>query len=87
MSDSNAATDVRISALHTLTDRRVTGILPEVRRIAEDQKELIILRKAAIFAIGRLGNPVDDADRLKSLSKENTRLAQAATPALKHLSK
>lgn len=85
LSDQNAATDVRITALHTLTDRRVEAALPQARHIAEDRNESIILRKAAIFAIGRLGNQTDDTDRLKSLSKEHHRLAQAANPALENL--
>ena len=87
LADGKASTDVRITSLHTLTDRQVSEVLPEARRIAEDRNELIILRKAAIFAIGRLGNPVDDSDRLKGLSKEHHRLAQAANPALEQLSK
>ncbi len=65
--DKASSTEVRVTALHTLTDRRTPGTLPEARRIADDTTEHIILRKAAIFAIGRLGTPAADTARLKRL--------------------
>lgn len=85
VSDKTASTEVRVTALHTLTDRRTSSALPKARYIAEDREEHMVLRKAAIFAIGRLGNLANDTDRLKSLAKEHPRLAQAAKPALKKL--
>lgn len=80
--DKTSPTDVRITALHTISDRKITAALPEARRIAEDRTEHLLLRKAAIFTIGRLGNPADDTALLKRLTEEHPRLAQAATPAL-----
>lgn len=83
--DPTAPTDVRVSAIHTLSDRQVTAALPSLRKIADDTTEHIIIRKAAIFTIGRLGTPAEDIARLKRLSKEHPRLAQASSPAVRML--
>ncbi len=84
-SDPDAVTTARVSAIHTLADRGQTESLPELRSIAMARHEHIVLRKAAIFAIGRLGNLSDDRDRLKRLASEHRRLAQAAEPAIQSL--
>jgi hypothetical protein len=74
----------RISALHTCTERNVTDALPIAREIAADGSKMIPLRKAAIHAIGQLGNS-DDIEILEKLALNSTDLKAAIDPALSKL--
>ena len=84
VSDRKTPQDVRVSALHTCTDRHLTAVLDEARHIAMDKSEVSTVRKAAIHAIGRMGQEVD-LPRLEELSKESRHLAAAAMPATQRI--
>ncbi|MCP5532887.1 MAG: HEAT repeat domain-containing protein [Akkermansiaceae bacterium] len=82
--DPAARPDVRISALHTCTDRRMTEVLPTARRIAADTRSVLPLRKAAVHAIGRMGGG-EDLDLLSRLGKDSPELRPATEPAANSL--
>lgn len=75
--DRKRPVDVRVTALHA------TGPvgLKLSRLLAADVSEPIILRKAAIARIGRLGGS-EDLEILDNMRSENSRIEQAARPAL-----
>jgi hypothetical protein len=73
-----------ISALHTCTERGVTDALPVARQLAADETKMIPLRKAAIHAIGRLGEP-EDVVFLDKLARAESNLKAAIDPAKKNL--
>ena len=75
--------DVRVSAIHACVDRQIAAFLPEARRIAFDTTLPTVVRKAAIHAVGRMGDATDIA-LLEPLGKTIT-LAPALTPALASL--
>lgn len=75
-----AKQDVRISALHTCAERRMAEVLPAAREIAQDATAVLPLRKAAVFAIGRIGDREDIA-LLASLGEELPDLKAATEPA------
>lgn len=79
-----ARADVRISAIHTCVDRKDGTALPAMRQIAEDVKLVSPLRKAAIYAIGQLGNS-EDLTLLASLPQDDGNLSLAVLPAQKEL--
>lgn len=85
VSDKQAPQDVRVSALHACSDRQLTAVLDDARRIAADKGEVSILRKAAIHAIGRMGLE-SDLPLLAEISKESRHLAAATTPATTRIS-
>ena len=80
--DTTLSTDVRVTAIHAAG----AASLPLARTIAANADEHTMLRKAAIALIGRHGTPEDLAS-LETLRSENTRIAQAAEPALERLRK
>lgn len=82
--DPQAKQDVRISALHTCTERRMAEVLPAVREIAADTNAVLPLRKAAVFAIGQLGGK-EDLPLLARLGQETPALQAATEPAAKGL--
>lgn len=82
--DSGASADVRISALHTCTERGVTDALRAARAIAADTTQMIPLRKAAIHCIGQLGE-TEDKTLLESIANENRVFTAATKPALERL--
>jgi hypothetical protein len=82
--DPLAKQDVRISALHTCIERGMGEVLPSARRIAEDAKVVLPLRKAAIHAIGQLGSR-EDAELLARLEQQTPDLKPATASALKSL--
>lgn len=82
--DPAASHDLRVTALHTCCDRQLTAVLKDARLIAADTKEITIVRKAAIFAIGKMGSK-QDISLLKTLQKESPQLAEAAKPAVKRI--
>lgn len=84
--DPLAKQDVRISALHTCTERGMGEVLPSARRIAEDASAVLPLRKAAIHAIGQLGSR-EDAELLAKLEQETPDLRPATASALESLVK
>lgn len=82
--DPSAKQDVRISALHTCSERRMAEALPVARRIAADSSLVTPLRKAAIHCIGGLGTK-DDISLLVALEKQNATLRPATGPAIRSL--
>lgn len=52
--------------------------------IAADTQETTIVRKAAIFAIGKMGGK-QDVSLLKTLEKESAQLAEVAKSAMKRI--
>lgn len=84
VSDSSLKHDVRISALHTCTARRMREVLPVARQLAADTGAVITLRKAAIYSIGQLGIP-EDRELLEYLCQTNPALAGAIKPAIEAL--
>ncbi len=74
----------RMAALRVVADRRMTGLLPLVRAIAEEKvSEHPVTRMAAISALGRLADP-DDRVLLQSLDREDPRIAGAVDHALRN---
>jgi hypothetical protein len=82
--EPQAKQDVRISALHTCTERRMTEVLPAALTIAADTAAVLPLRKAAVFAIGQLGTAADRV-LLENLEAVTPALRPATTQALMHL--
>ena len=62
----------------------LSAIEQSALRIAADAHEITIVRKAAIFAIGKMGSK-RDVSLLKTLEKESAQLAEAASPAMKRI--
>jgi len=81
MADKSRPVDVRTSAVHMAVDGGYIEALVAAREIAENSEESTTLRKACIHLIGQLGS-AHDQDLLNRCAKENTRMAQAANPAL-----
>jgi len=81
-----ASTSVRVSAVHTLCDRNHKESLSSLKVIALNENEPVLLRKAAIFGIGKLGSE-EDIEFLKSLPTINPRIDAAVKPAIQKLSK
>jgi hypothetical protein len=84
VADRKTPQDVRVSALHACTDRQLTAVLDDARHIAMDKSEVSVVRKAAIHAIGQMGQEAD-LPRLEELSKESRHLAAAAMPATQRI--
>jgi hypothetical protein len=82
--DTAARPDVRISALHTCTERGTPDALPTAREIAADTTLMIPLRKAAIHCIGELGSP-EDRELLERIAATDPVFTAATTPALERL--
>ena len=76
--DPSTSLDNRVTAIHAAGP----DSLPLARKMAVDAAEPVYLRKAAIARIGLHGDAADFAT-LEKLRSENSRLAQAAEPALK----
>ena len=75
--DPTSSVDNRVTAMHAAG----AASLPLVRKMAMDANEPVFLRKAAIARIGVNGDAADLVP-LEKLRGENSRLAQAAEPAL-----
>jgi hypothetical protein len=75
-SADSRSVDVRVTALHAAG----SAALPLARTLAPDDKQPMLVRKAAISCIGQHGGESDTSD-LQKLAAENSRLAQAADPA------
>jgi len=76
--DPKRSPDNRVTAIHAAGP----ASLPLARRIAGDSSEPIFVRKAAVARIGFHGDATDFG-LLEKLRGENSRLAQAAEPALR----
>jgi hypothetical protein len=74
--------DVRVTALHAAQARA----LPLARELSEDSSQPVLVRKAAIACIGRHGVEAD-CSNLEKLGGQNSRLAQAADPAVQAIRK
>jgi hypothetical protein len=85
VADRKATQDVRISALHACCDRNLSTVLKDARVIAADISEISVLRKAAIHAIGRMGDE-SDLPLLLEVAKESRHIAAAANPASQRIS-
>lgn len=85
VADHGAPSDARISAIHACVARRQKSIVPELRLIAADPQCNIIERRAAIHAIGQLGE-TSDKKLLESMIPSNPLLVPAITPAIAKLS-
>lgn len=96
--NNEAVAATRMAAFHLLAIRdlgkashhgRANSLHTEAwkvaRRTAADPTQPITLRKTAIHTLGRIGGR-DDRGLLNQLAGENARLAQAARPAIQHLS-
>lgn len=77
-SDPACEVDIRVTALHAAR----AHALESARRLAVDETQPVLLRKAAIALIGQHGQQ-EDRVALEALRGENFRLAQAAEPALR----
>ncbi len=84
VANTTAPQDVRISAIHACVDRMDAAPLPELRKIAADDSLVSTLRKAAICAIGQLGDE-EDLKLLESLPQADGNLSMAVNPARKAL--
>jgi len=78
--DNQRAIGVRVTALHAAG----VGGLALARALAANPAEPVPVRKAAIACIGSFGNEADCWD-LEKLAAQSSRLAQAATPALRSI--
>lgn len=84
VADPQVKQDVRISALHTCTERRMAEVLPAARQIAGDMTAVLPLRKAAVYCIGQLG-AAEDRVFLERLHTKTSDLRAATEPAIKLL--
>ena len=84
VADPKASQDLRVSALHTCCDRNLTQVLENARKIASDKKEVTIVRKAAIYSIGKMGAE-EDLEMLDGLLSESRLLSEAVKPAIKRI--
>lgn len=75
--DTSRSVDIRVTAIHAAGP----ASLPLARALSTRPDEHVMLRKAAIARIGEHGT-VEDFPSLEILRQENSRLAQAAEPAL-----
>lgn len=75
--DVSRPVDVRVTAIHAAGP----ASLALARALATQATEHVLLRKAAIALIGAHGSD-EDFPSLETLRQENSRLAQAAAPAL-----
>ena len=82
--DSEASHDLRVSAFHTCCDRKLHGVLKDARRVAGDKNETTVVRKAAIFAIGKMGTK-HDLKMLTALLLESDLMSEAARPAIERI--
>lgn len=78
VADPERPVDIRVTALHASGERS----LPLARQLASETNHPIHLCKATIANIGKYGNQSDIAV-LEELERENFRIAQAVTPAMK----
>lgn len=84
LTDTSAAPAVRLSAVLACVDLGHAKALPEMRRIAKDPSAMGPLRKAAIHAIGQLGEE-KDLELLETLLGGDAYLTQAVRPAKERL--
>ena len=78
--DGSRSVDIRVTAIHAAGP----AALSLSRDLASNPEEPVMLRKAAIARMGEDGGP-EDLAQLESLTKESSRLAQAAQPAIESI--
>lgn len=76
--DTARSVDIRVTAIHAVGHHT----LALARTLATDLSQPVQVRKAAISCIGKHGSE-SDTTALQQLANENSRIAQAAEPALK----
>ncbi|QQL44809.1 hypothetical protein [Sulfuriroseicoccus oceanibius] len=79
-----ASTAARVTAIHVAVDSGDVRVLPLVRALATENETPLVLRKAAVYAIGRLGGPAD-AEVLSQLQGEEGVIEAAVAAARKRL--